>query len=118
MEEVIDQAKSGKGKGVATQIQRRNPLENSGSDSDEASLMMMGNKDLRSTLGQGGVNIFYHAGLIDKTEIVQFKKVLFRASRGKVLCKICDESPIDYSRVDPSLLKQKSQDQYVFVLVY
>ena len=39
----------------------------------------------------GGVSIFYYAGLVNKTEINQMKKLLFRASKGKVLCKVCDD---------------------------
>jgi hypothetical protein len=39
----------------------------------------------------GGVSIYYYAGLVNKSEINQMKKLLFRASKGKVLCKVCDD---------------------------
>jgi len=118
MEELIDSARAGLLAGpAATQVTRRNPLD-SGSDSDDAGLMGAGKHGAKALVGAGGVHISYYAGLIQKSEIFQFKKVLFRASRGKVLCKVCDESPIDYTRVGSSLLASKARDEYVYVLVF
>lgn len=118
MEELIDSARAGLLPGpTASQVRRRNPLD-SGSDSDDAGLMGAGRHGAKALVGAGGVHITYLAGLIQKSEIFQFKKVLFRASRGKVLCKVCDESPIDYTRVGPSLLESKPRDAYVYVLVF
>ena len=45
----------------------------------------------------GGVSIFHYAGLVNKSEINLMKKLMFRASKGKVLCKVCDDQIIDYS---------------------
>lgn len=56
---------------------------------------MMGKRGVPAVSGPGGVSIHYHSGLIDKREVHLFKKLLFRASKGKVLCKVC-EQPIDY----------------------
>jgi hypothetical protein len=118
IEELIDSARAGLLAGpAATQVTRRNPLD-SGSDSDDAGLIGAGRHGAKALVGAGGVHISYYAGLIQKSEIFQFKKVLFRASRGKVLCKVCDESPVDYTRVDPSLLASKARDEYVYVLVF
>ena len=42
----------------------------------------------------GGISIYYYAGIINKSEINQMKKLLFRATKGKVLCKVCDDQVI------------------------
>lgn len=42
------------------------------------------------------VSITYLAGLIEKHEINQFKRLLFRATKGKVLCKIMEEAIVEY----------------------
>ena len=39
----------------------------------------------------GGVSIFHYAGLVSKSEINLMKKLMFRVSKGKVLCKVCDD---------------------------
>ena len=44
------------------------------------------------------------------------KKLLFRATKGKVLCKVCDDSPIDYMQKEG--IKSKQSDKCVYVLVF
>lgn len=43
-----------------------------------------------SAIGFRDVSIRYMAGTIDKQEMVRFKRMLFRATRGKVLCHFED----------------------------
>mmetsp|Transcript_25716 Transcript_25716/g.39545 ORF Transcript_25716/g.39545 Transcript_25716/m.39545 type:complete len:128 (+) Transcript_25716:750-1133(+) len=45
---------------------------------------------------EGTAMIFYHAGIVHKKDIFQLKKLIFRASRGKVLLKICSDDAIRY----------------------
>ena len=47
--------------------------------------------------------VAYYSGLVAKSEIQQFKRLLFRATHGKVLCKIVENS---------------ESDKHVFVLVF
>ena len=47
--------------------------------------------------GSDAISIFYYAGLVQKQEISVLKRLLFRVSKGKVLCKVCEDAPIDYS---------------------
>lgn len=57
-------------------------------DNDEEN---KGNMDAMGPNGfpqQGAVSIYYYAGIIKKNELHQFQKLLYRASKGKVLCKI------------------------------
>jgi len=63
--------------------------------------------------------IFYHAGLILKSEIPQFKRLLFRVTKGKVLTKICDNFEINYN-VDgrTEINKGKGMERCVYVLVF
>ena len=70
----------------------------SGSDDDESS--MMGGTRRRGVpaiSGAGAISIFYYAGLVAKNEIGTLKKLLFRATKGKVLTKICEDAVLDYS---------------------
>jgi hypothetical protein len=47
----------------------------------------------------GGISIYYYAGIINKSEINQMKRLLFRATKGKVLCKVVDDQMIQYDQV-------------------
>lgn len=70
----------------------------SGSDDDES--FMIGGQRRRGVpaiSGSDAVSIFYYAGLVQKQEISVLKRLLFRATKGKVLCKVCEDAPIDYS---------------------
>ena len=70
----------------------------SGSDDDESS--MMGGARRRGVpaiSGGGAVSIFYYAGLVAKNEICTLKRLLFRATKGKVLTKVCEDAVVDYS---------------------
>ena len=70
----------------------------SGSDDDES--FMIGGQRKRGVpaiSGSDAVSIFYYAGLVQKQEINVLKRLLFRATKGKVLCKVCEDAPIDYS---------------------
>ena len=69
----------------------------SGSDDDESSMMGSGKRGVPAINGGGAVSIFYYAGLVTKSEIFSFKRLLFRASRGKILTKICEDAIVDYS---------------------
>ena len=70
----------------------------SGSDDDE-SCMIGGprRRGVPAISGSDAISIFYYAGLVQKQEISALKRLLFRASKGKVLCKVCEDAPIDYS---------------------
>jgi hypothetical protein len=61
----------------------------------------------------GGISIYYSAGIVNKSEINQMKKVLFRATKGKVLCKVCDDQAIEYN--DGT---KKKVEKCVYVLVF
>jgi hypothetical protein len=52
--------------------------------------------------------IYYYASLVSKSDVFQFKKLLFRISKGKVLCKVCDDTRLHYIR--PNLLHSDSSD--------
>ena len=88
----------------------------SGSDSGDDTNLIMGS-GIPAVSGPGGVSIHYHAGLIDKKDVVLLKKLLFRASHGKVLCKICDDRPIEYN-YDGGEKESKKSNFFVFVLVF
>lgn len=60
----------------------------------------------------GGISIYYYAGIINKSEINQMRKLLFRATKGKVLCKVCDDSFIEYDD------RNKKLERCVYVLVF
>lgn len=72
---------------------------------------------------QGGfAQIVYHAGIILKSDVNQFKRLLFRTTKGKVLTKICDNFVINYN-VDGSPQGSKSKqnssaEKCVYVLVF
>lgn len=87
----------------------------SGSDSDDTNLIM--GRGVPAVSGPGGVSIHYHAGLVHKSDVFLFKKLLFRASHGKVLCKVCDERPIEYN-VEGGDNAHKKSNSFVFVLVF
>ena len=111
IEELIDGFKARSVDQVETMAQRsRNPLD-SGSDSDDTNLMGRG---IPAVSGPGGVSIHYHAGLVHKQDVFLFKKLLFRASHGKVLCKVCDDRPIEYNLEG----MHKKSNSFVFVLVF
>jgi len=61
----------------------------------------------------GGISIYYYAGIINKSEINQMKKLLFRATKGKVLCKVCDDQVIQYETQT-----NKKVEKCVYVLVF
>ena len=65
--------------------QYKNDLGNS--DDDEHSPITLE----RAPIVPGGVQIFYHAGIVNKADIRLFRRMLFRVSKGKVLVKIVDE---------------------------
>ena len=46
------------------------------------------------------------------------KKLLFRASKGKVLCKVCDDQKIDYNFGSEQSVSNKSIEKCVYVLVF
>lgn len=71
----------------------------SGSDDDESYMMGGGSRKrgVPAISGGGAVSIFYYAGLVAKNEISILKKLLFRATKGKVLTKICEDAVVDYS---------------------
>jgi hypothetical protein len=63
--------------------------------------------------------IYYYGGLVRKSDITQFKKLLFRISKGKVLCKVCDDASISYIR--PTSFKtttKPSSDKIPYILVF
>ena len=67
----------------------------------------------------GSSSISYLSGLIGKPDIEQFKKLLFRATHGKVLCKICEGDVVEYSQLDTSFIKEgDNSGKCVFVLVF
>jgi len=67
----------------------------------------------------GGVSIFHYAGLVNKQEIHLMKKLMFRASKGKVLCKVCDDQVIDYSFGSEQIsLNKKTVEKCIYVLVF
>jgi len=51
---------------------------------------------ISSGIDAGFSQIVYHAGIILKSDVNQFKRLLFRITRGKVLAKICDNFIINY----------------------
>lgn len=61
----------------------------------------------------GGISIYYYAGIINKSEINQMKKLLFRATKGKVLCKVVDDQVIQYDNVS-----SRKVEKCVYVLVF
>jgi hypothetical protein len=63
----------------------------------------------------GGISIFYSACTVNKSEINQMKKLLFRATKGKVLCKVCDDQIIEYNDGYGS---KKKVEKCVYVLVF
>ena len=99
----------------------------SGSDDDESS--MMGGTRRRGVpaiSGAGAISIFYYAGLVAKNEIHTLKKLLFRATKGKVLTKICEDAVVDYSigqegsltGQSDSTLAVRQDSRCVYVLVF
>lgn len=67
----------------------------------------------------GGVSIFHYAGLVSKSEINLMKKLMFRVSKGKVLCKVCDDQLIDYSFGSEQIsLNKRTVEKCIYVLVF
>ena len=65
--------------------------------------------------------IFYYAGLVNKSEVFQFKKLLFRISKGKVLCKVCADTQLHYLTPDDFRGSQQSKvssEKLAYVLVF
>jgi hypothetical protein len=81
-----------------------------------------------TTSVQGGFSqIVYHAGVISKSDVRQFKRLLFRTTKGKVLTKICDNHVINYdfdgsgtagSSSQPTSSADKGGERCVYVLVF
>jgi hypothetical protein len=71
----------------------------SGSDDDESSMIGGGarRRGVPAISVGGAVSIFYYAGLVAKNEIGTLKRLLFRATKGKVLTKVCEDAVVDYS---------------------
>lgn len=61
------------------------------------------------------VNITYVSGLIGKNDIAAFKRILFRSTKGKVLCRICENAVFD-DESEQHLPPNKRK--CVFVLVF
>ena len=101
-------------------------LMNCFSDDDESMMMRRGSNADPENGNQmpammGGVSIFHYAGLVNKQEIHLMKKLMFRASKGKVLCKVCDDQVIDYSFGEESISNTKNKtvvDKCIYVLVF
>jgi hypothetical protein len=94
------------------------------SDDDESMMMRRGQNADPENGSQmpammGGVSIFHYAGLVNKQEIHLMKKLMFRASKGKVLCKVCDDQVIDYSFGSEQIsLNKKTVEKCIYVLVF
>jgi len=59
------------------------------------------------------------SGLIEKNSIASFKRLLFRATKGKVLTKICEDAIVNYStytEIHDNNKVHKSQCVYILVL--
>ena len=63
-------------------------------------------------LSSDGVHIGYLAGTIDLKDEVIFQKMIFRASRGKVLCYFAN-TPIKLRQADDTVVERT-----VYVLVF
>ena len=102
----------------------------SDNDDDEHTGMQRERDDDSNTISQsmpilssvqgGFAQIVYHAGIILKSEVNQFKRLLFRTTKGKVLTKICDNFVINYD-VEGRNESNKSNatgEKCVYVLVF
>lgn len=67
----------------------------------------------------GAVNIFYHSGLILKKDLNTFRRILFRVSRGKVLCKMSDEPVLSYELSGTRFVEiEDGTERVCYVLVF
>lgn len=92
---------------IPRQRRRADLGQSSGSDNDDDENTGMSAQEQRVPssvpIGVGiesnFAQIIYHSGIIQKSDINQFKRLLFRATKGKVLTKICDNFVINYDQM-------------------